>query len=259
MLSKGYTYCMKLADIPLRVTVEHLETKISCQNYIIPDNREEPVFSVTVTEEDRIREWKDMLRSGVHDPQYVNHLPGHYFESCALHRLIAERLLFYDTVMFHGSCVVREGRAYIFTGRSGSGKSTHTALWCRVFGEQAFILNDDKPFLKLNGDLVTAYGSPWDGKSRKNRNTSAPVQGICILEKDVHDHIRRTTLTEEFTGLTYQTFRPLEEQNFERSVTLFRRIMSRIPLYRMGCTLSPDAPRVSWEAMRNGENVHVDA
>ncbi|MBQ8307114.1 MAG: hypothetical protein IJX90_12965 [Blautia sp.] len=250
---------MRLADVPIRVTVENLETKISCQNYMILDDAATPAFSVTVTEQDRIREWKELLQTGVHDPAYVNQLPGHYFETCALHRLIAEQLLYHDTVMFHGSCVVMEGRAYIFTGKSGSGKSTHTSLWCRAFKEKAFILNDDKPFLKLDGSRVMAFGSPWDGKSRKNRNTSAPVQGICILEKDTSDHIRRTSLSEEFTALTYQTFRPLEERNFDRSVTLFRKIMSCIPLYRMGSTISLNAPVVSWKAMQNGENGHVNA
>ena len=58
------------------------------------------------------------------------------------------QLLLHNGIMLHSSCVVVDDKAYLFTARSGTGKSTHTRLWCQLFGDRAVMVNDDKPFLR---------------------------------------------------------------------------------------------------------------
>ena len=52
------------------------------------------------------------------------------------------------------------------------------------------MVNDDKPLLKI-GETVIAYGTPWDGKHHLSKNTSVPLQGICILHQAKENHIER--------------------------------------------------------------------
>ena len=74
------------------------------------------------------------------------------------------QLLKFRGILLHSSCVVVDGVAYAFSADSGTGKSTHTALWLKHFGDRAYMLNDDKPAIRLVGDRVYACGTPWSGK-----------------------------------------------------------------------------------------------
>lgn len=83
----------------------------------------------------------------------------------------------------HASVVVHEGRAWLFLGRSGTGKSTHARQWLALF-HQAYQLNDDNPVLRVDADgKVWVYGSPWSGKTPCYRNERVPVAAIIQLEQ----------------------------------------------------------------------------
>ena len=63
------------------------------------------------------------------------------------------------TIAIHSSCIVADGRAVIFLGESGTGKSTHTRLW-RENIPGAFLLNDDSPIVRVIDGSVWVFGSP---------------------------------------------------------------------------------------------------
>ena len=92
-------------------------------------------------------------------------------------------LIKYDGILLHSSCVVVDGIAYTFSADSGTGKSTHTQLWLKKFGDRAYILNDDKPAIRLIGDTVYACGTPWSGKYDYSTPAVVPLAGICFLER----------------------------------------------------------------------------
>ena len=69
-----------------------------------------------------------------------------------------KQLLNFGGFMLHSSAVVVDGKAYLFSANCGTGKSTHTKLWLNLFGDQAYILNDDKPALRLEDGTWYAYG-----------------------------------------------------------------------------------------------------
>lgn len=83
----------------------------------------------------------------------------------------------------HASVVVHEGRAWLFLGRSGTGKSTHARQWLALF-HQAYLLNDDNPVLRVDDEgKVWVYGTPWSGKTPCYRNEHVPVAAIVQLEQ----------------------------------------------------------------------------
>lgn len=85
-------------------------------------------------------------------------------------------------VSVHASVVVLNGKAYMFMGRSGTGKSTHSSLWIKAF-PGCELLNDDNPIVRVADGRVLVSGAPWSGKTRCYRNLEFPVAGIARLEQ----------------------------------------------------------------------------
>lgn len=96
--------------------------------------------------------------------------------------LYSQAVLGHGGISLHASCVILDSRAYLFLGKSGTGKSTHARQWLEAF-PGSHLLNDDNPVLRLNGDGVTAYGTPWSGKTPCYRNLAYPVAGIVRLHQ----------------------------------------------------------------------------
>lgn len=92
----------------------------------------------------------------------------------------AQAILRRDGISIHASTVIADGRAWIFLGKSGTGKSTHARLWLRnIPGSR--LLNDDNPAVRLVDGKAVAFGTPWSGKTPCYRNESAPIGGIVRL------------------------------------------------------------------------------
>ena len=172
-----------------------------------------------------------------------------YLETLAVYRKIAEKMPDYDTFLFHGSCVSVDGAAYLFTAKSGTGKSTHTRLWRELLGDRAVMVNDDKPLIRVNEDgSAVAYGTPWDGKHRLSSNISVLLRAICILERSTDNSIREITKAEALPMLIQQAYRPADPVALAKTLALIDRLNVR--LYRLSCNMDISAATLSYENMK---------
>ena len=96
--------------------------------------------------------------------------------------LFAQAVLEHDGVFVHASCVSMEGKSYLFLGKSGTGKSTHSRQWLQAFPD-CRLLNDDNPALRIEDGKVMVYGTPWSGKTSCYKNEGYPVAGIARLRQ----------------------------------------------------------------------------
>lgn len=109
---------------------------------------------------------------------------------CSMLRIVfAQAILPHGGLSMHSSVVVNEGKAFMFMGKSGTGKSTHSSLWLKHI-EGSWLLNDDNPIVRVTGEEVVVYGSPWSGKTPCYRNESAPVAGIVRLRQAPRNRFR---------------------------------------------------------------------
>lgn len=159
-------------------------------------------------------------------------------------------LLDYNGFCLHSSAVALENKAVLFSAPCGTGKSTHTGLWRKYFGEdKAIIINDDKPAIRLMGDTFCVYGTPWSGKSDLNTNVKVPLQAIVFLEQAPENHIKRLSNKEAVRWLYYQSLRPIgprAEEKTSNLLNLLDKIVCQIPIYKMGCTISEKAVELSY-------------
>lgn len=179
----------------------------------------------------------------------IQQFSDEYLETLAVYRKIAEKMPAYDTILLHGSCIAVDGEGYLFTAKSGTGKSTHTALWREMLGKQAVMINDDKPLIRIAKDnSATVYGTPWDGKHRLSSNISVPLKAICILERASENSIREITKQEALPMLFQQAYRPMDTGAMQRTIALIERL--HVKLYRLGCNMDPSAAELSYHTMK---------
>lgn len=161
------------------------------------------------------------------------------------------QLLHHGGFMLHSSAVVMNGEAYLFSAPSGTGKSTHTEQWLKLFGERAKILNDDKPAIMVKSE-ITACGTPWSGKSDLNLNLEVPLRGICIIERSAENFIEPLPTEKAVFALLDQTLRPEDEEKMLLLLDMLDRVTKDVTVWRMGCNISVDAARVAYKAMSAG-------
>ena len=160
------------------------------------------------------------------------------------------QLLNYGGLMLHSSAVVVDGKAYLFSANPGTGKSTHTGLWLQLFGERAFILNDDKPALRLMDDGTWyAFGTPWSGKHDISVNTGVPIAGICMLERGEVNKIAPFGGKEAIFEIFAQTNRPKAAEYRMKLMELLDDLIRNVPVWKLKCNMDPEAAVVSYEAM----------
>ena len=231
-----------------------------CKDYIVADVKRgaatetggtvSPVyFSIATTQSDIDFEREKSAREDIKEGIPIRHFSDAYLETLAVYRKIADCLLSCDTLLFHGSVIAVDGEGYLFTAKSGTGKSTHTRLWREYFGERAVMVNDDKPLLHITDSGVTAYGTPWDGKHRLSTNIAVPLKGICILTRDTTNHIEPAEPHAAYPMIVQQTNRSLSADGMKQTLSLIDRMLNVVPVYRLGCNMDIEAARLAYEGM----------
>ena len=136
----------KFGDVPVEITYRGRYFERKAEDYITD---EEPLFSIFATDE-------DLDYENEHSEEVSNYSKP-YLEYIAIHRLFCEKAIEYGVILFHSSVVEVDGECYLFTAKSGTGKSTHTRMWREVLGDRAIMINDDKPLIREEDGVFYAY------------------------------------------------------------------------------------------------------
>lgn len=153
-------------------------------------------------------------------------------------------------LMIHSSVAVVDGKAYMFLGKSGTGKSTHCRLWLKNI-EGADILNDDNPVLKVEDDGVYVYGSAWSGKGCVYKNEGYRVGGIARLKQAPYNKIERKVGTPAFALLyTACSKLPWSSNFMDKICKVLSKIVAETPVYFLECLPDDEAARISYNTMK---------
>ena len=241
-------FLIEIAGFSGEITSLFESTRDYCRKYLTEGTAD---FSVTVNREDLAFEQEALRQEALEEGIKIRVFTDPFLERTAIQRKPAEFLFDQGVLMTHGSTVAVDGKAYLFTARCGTGKSTHTRLWRQVFGDRAVMVNDDKPFLKIRSEGVFACGSPWSGKHGLDSNITVPLQGICILDRGKENRIERITPGEALPMLLHQSYCPLNAGKRDRFEGLVKLLAEKTPLWHMYCNMDPEAAEVSHNAMSN--------
>ena len=210
-----------------------------------------PEYFIKTTEEDIEKERNLSAQEDRECGREARAFPPDYLETLAVYRLFVEKVTEKDVILFHSTAIEANGKAYLFTAPSGTGKSTHAAIWRRVYGERVRMINDDKPLIRFEGGKATVYGTPWNGKHRLGANIYAPVSGICFLNRGTENRIQRISVGEALPGLLGQTYRPEDPESMATVLKLLVKLSSDVPMWKLWCNMEDSAAKLSYETMTN--------
>lgn len=238
----------RIANTVIEICSLHKRVHRLCADYRIAS---EPAdFCVEITQDDIDRERRHSAEDNSMMKQSAIQQPDNFIEEYAVYRKIAEKMPDFDTFLMHGSCVAVDGIGYLFTAKSGTGKSTHTRLWREMLGDRAIMINDDKPLIRIKDKGATIFGTPWDGKHHLSTNCAVPLKTICILERAEQNTIRRVSKSEAYPILIQQIYRPSDSAVMRKTLTLIDRLLVSVDLWRLGCNMDPEAAEVAYQAMK---------
>lgn len=155
------------------------------------------------------------------------------------------------TLMVHASVIRYEGRGYLFLGKSGTGKSTHTRLWLKHI-EGSRLLNDDNPVVAFDPKTgeATVYGTPWSGKTPCYLNESVPVGAFVRLEQAPANAISRLTATHAFAALLPSCSCLKQDASIYKGIIdTVTRIATHIPVCHLRCLPDEAAARLSMQTV----------
>ena len=155
-----------------------------------------------------------------------------------------------NTLLMHSSVTMKDGKGYLFLGKSGTGKSTHSQLWINNI-EGCSLLNDDNPVIRVTEEgEVRVYGSPWSGKTPCYRNLDVPVGAIVTLQQAKTNKIRRQLLPEAYASVyvSFSGYRFIKEMADGLHITNAM-VVSKVPCYLLDCLPDADAAYLCYQTV----------
>lgn len=146
--------------------------------------------------------------------------------------------------LLHSASAVRNGKAFLFSGVSGAGKTTIS----RLAPPDVALLSDEISYIRKQGDGYVAFGTPFAGELAKSgENISAPISHLYLLAQGPENRIEPLAPADALRSLLANVLffaeqRELVQQTFQTGVNF----VSRVPVSRL--TFVPDS-RV-WELIQ---------
>ncbi len=151
------------------------------------------------------------------------------------------RILWMDGIAYHSSTISYKGNGVIFTASSGTGKSTHTGLWVKYYGEDTEIINDDTPVARIIDNEILLFGTPWSGKTDINKNVCVPARAIVFLSRGKENRIQKLNGLEAYRKLFAGVMiRPVYKEAMEKTLEMLDKLLS-VPMYSLECNISREA------------------
>lgn len=160
-----------------------------------------------------------------------------YLESLAIYRKIAEEIINYDGFLMHGVLAEAKGQGVAFLAKSGVGKSTHASNWKKALAEKFTVINGDKPLVRIIDSKVYAYGTPWAGKEKLQKNARTELKKICFIERAEQNSCLELSKDKVLEKLLGQIYRPKSGVKIAVLIDLLDKVIRSVEFYEIRCNM----------------------
>lgn len=220
MLRNSFT--MEMAGLKIQINTISPRTCILCRDYL---SDVAPDISVTIKNEDIEKEKQGI--TAIENKEI-------YIETISAYRKIADQAIDFGILLMHGAVVATSGCSYMFAAPSGTGKTTHIRQWLRN-DKNAFVVNGDKPLIKLTDDNVLACGTPWSGSEHMNTNTMVPLKAIILMERSDNNQIMSIPFIQAYPYLVQQTYIPKDPEKAKKALELLMKLGTKVSFFKFQC------------------------
>ncbi len=233
-------FCLSLAGHSFAVHSLYDQVYTLCERYLTDEPAE---VDIIIEESDIASEKEEAIKNKttVKEP---------YLETLAVYRKISEAALDYDVFLMHGAVVACDNSAYMFTATSGTGKTTHIRKWLENL-EDSFVVNGDKPLIRITEKEAITCGTPWCGKERLERNCMIPLKAIALMERGENNEIHEISFGQAFPFLLQQTYTPADTDKMKKTLKLLSMLKGRVRFYKyIFNNMKDDAFEVAYRTMK---------
>lgn len=143
-------------------------------------------------------------------------------------------------VILHSSAISYKNHGILFSAPSGTGKSTHTKLWKKLFPDSVEIVNDDTPAIFFMNNVPYMYGLPWSGKG-ENKNMAVPLKSVVFLKRSEQNVIQLSDIDSAVFFMLEQVQRSVFADNFDRILQQVDKLLSSVDVYEIGVNMEDTA------------------
>lgn len=157
---------------------------------------------------------------------------------------------YHNILLMHASVTMQNGYGYLFLGKSGTGKSTHSSLW-RKYIPGSDLLNDDNPAIRFTTDnRAIVYGTPWSGKTPCYRNLQLPIGAILRLEQYPENIIRKENKLQAFASILSSCSTMVWDQPSYSHITHTAELFATsVPTFYLQCRADEEAAQLSYQTI----------
>ncbi len=152
----------------------------------------------------------------------------------------------------HACGIETSGRAVLFCGTSGAGKTTTARLWSR-HARGSRVLSDDRIVLARRGRGHEAHGTPWHGEGRFASAASAPLRALFFIRHGRTGRATRLSTADAAARLFARTFPPpWDPVAVARTLAACARVAERTPAWELRFRPDASAIRLVRETLERG-------
>lgn len=152
-------------------------------------------------------------------------------------------------LLMHASVPMKDGKGYLFLGKSGTGKSTHSRLWLECV-PGADLLNDDNPAVRIREGVTYVYGTPWSGKTPCYRNLRMRAGGFLRLRQWPRNLIGRDTGLKAFASVFSSCSTMIwDKPSYDAICETVSQVVERVPVFHLSCRPDWEAAELSYRTM----------
>ena len=230
---------IKIADLKIKIENKYDYVRWLCKDYVI-DECEDYDLCVSVSE--------SMIDNEISMAE--GEVSRGYAEGVCIYREICYQLpTKFNSYLLHSALIEYEGKGYAFTAKSGTGKSTHIALWQKAFGDKVRIVNGDKPIVRYKDGEFIAYGTPWCGKEGFAINGSVPLKALCFIERSATNSIEPMSASDAVLRVFHQVLTPKDTETLDALFPLLDLTLKQVPCYLLKCNMDVEAAVVAYNGM----------
>ena len=156
----------------------------------------------------------------------------------------------YGILLMHASVTENKGFAYLFLGKSGTGKSTHSSLWLKYIANSE-LLNDDNPAVRSYPDgRIIVYGTPWSGKTPCYRNKSLPVGAFVRLQQHPQNEIQEEPKIKAFASILSSCSTMIwDKKSYDAILSNISNVVKQVPVYFLRCRADKEAAQLCYKTI----------
>jgi len=181
-------------------------------------------------------------------PPYTESIRQDLFHAIRLSFLYLAQL--HDMVVLHSASLLYRDKAWLFSGHSGAGKSTHTNLWKDLYNVP--LINGDLNLLSMENGHPVVHGLPWCGTSGIFDTQSYPLGGILLIKKAPQNHVDALDTSHAQLLVAQRLISPnWTETLMRKNLRFVAELAPHILICRLCCTKTPEAAEAGKKAVDN--------